>query len=1471
MKKRKYFVLVLSVFLILSLSFAYSVKSEKVRVIIYPPGNYKIKSFGIKTLENNFGIKYVRHFKKGSIIAYIDKNKIQKLKKLGYRVYRDIPVKAFLTESVPLIQANKVWKIVLNGTNVTGKGISVCVIDTGVDYTHADLGGCFGVNCKVIAGYDFVNSDSDPMDDNGHGTHVAGIIAANGYLKGVAPDAKIVAVKVLDANGNGYLTDIVSGIEWCINHSDDYNISVISMSLGTEDYHNSTYCDNDFSGEQGAYLTETINKAVGKGISVVVATGNEGNYSGISSPACIYNSTRVGATYDMDYTNSISYCLNSLCTETCTDSNPKTDNITCFTNRGGEFDIILLAPGALINSTLPNGYGEEAGTSMATPHVSGAIALIKQVNKNLKPKQIEKILNKTGKQIYDSATARYYPRIDVYEAVSKIIPKLYNPKVIPLLGNVTTVFNFTVNYTHEANISPAYVKVCIDSSCFDTSSEDKDFTNGAIFNYTTNLSYGKHEFFFEAFDGANFANTSVIHYPWVADRFWLKENEEINNTENLTGKYIISNSTTLNITKELFMKDSYVEIAKSNTLNITSYGNLTLINTSFKFFPNIWIFLKNESCNISVKSGDMNISCVKQKVKILNTSVNRTYVLIENSSVSISNSTITNITTFLINNASMIIDNSNISSLEILGNSSVKGYFSVEKVLIFPKAYFERYFPVKLVRDINLTPIDRNITLWRNESIANFSTQNGFAWVNAIFSEKNESYYLFVENYGFGMKEGKNVTLSANLDTNKNITLDIVIPKANVSLSNLYISPLTSSGIKDNTTITLNASEILKNMCILINSSSFSYYICKNNSLKWNFTWNTSKDGNYSLWINLTDFWGNKNVTKAGEIIVDNTLPEILLANLPKVVINSSKINITIFVNETNLNFSYINITSPNENFSFEFENFTSFIFTPNYTENYTLVITSLDKAGNENKKSYYFISRPEKKINLSLDIEIPAKIAFIYENSLINQTELNNTTNISLSLPDWSYNLSISFNNSAIELSDVNTSENSNVTLRIEQIYSKEFLKAFAAEVKANFSIAFVKLNYSDTAYTNDNYLSVYRCDLWNFTSEKCENQWKKINFTINRNEKIIEFNTTHFSAFAVKQEPYCGDGIVNQESEECDGSDFNGKTCKSFGYDYGNLICTNDCKISTSSCKNYEKTYSSGGGFISYAIVCKQIGEKCESDKDCCSNYCYKGFCANEIINISLICPEKIEAEEGNIELTFKLKNYGNVNVTSDVYLKNSIEKKFRVSLKPEEEKKISFEIFLEEGKHKIEIISLNDSCVIEAFISPPKIKIELLEKIKELNATLLSLNSSGKNVTDLFKILKKAYAEVKEGRYSEANALIKSLEAKIRKISQEKKIVKTKKTGKRFDIFLILITLTLFIILIVYEFYLKKLLKYKILSRKIRRLERDLEKAEIGENIKKKAKNEIKLAKFSIENDMIKLAKIHVEKAEKIISSS
>ncbi|WP_246027782.1 S8 family peptidase [Paenibacillus xylaniclasticus] len=221
-----------------------------------------------------------------------------------------------------------------------GSGVRVAVIDTGIA-KHNNLAISGGINTATGGSY---------YDDNGHGTHVAGIIAAsgaNGMQIGVAPKVSLYSVKALDKEGLGYISDIIQGINWCI----DNNIQVINMSFGL------------MPGEQSAALQEAIQKAYKKGIVIVASAGNSGpNNSRIDEPASFPEAIAVAAS-------------------------TRNDEIASFSSRGKGVDIT--APGSLIRSTvLHNGYQYMSGTSMACPHVAAGAALLLAAEGNLTPAEV---------------------------------------------------------------------------------------------------------------------------------------------------------------------------------------------------------------------------------------------------------------------------------------------------------------------------------------------------------------------------------------------------------------------------------------------------------------------------------------------------------------------------------------------------------------------------------------------------------------------------------------------------------------------------------------------------------------------------------------------------------------------------------------------------------------------------------------------------------------------------------------------------------------------------------------------------------------------------------------------------------------------------------------------------------------------------------------------------------------------------
>ena len=312
-------------------------------------------------------------------------------------VYPDREQYAVLSESGPLI-----GRPVVEAAGKTGAGIGIAVIDTGVDYTHPDLGDsptpAAFPNAKVVAGYDFVNSDSVPMDDNGHGTYVSSIAAGTGSVyRGIAPGAHIIALKVLDNTGLGYSTDIIAALQWCVTNKDAYNIKVANLSLSdSAEWQDPTQCDADPEGE-------AVSTAVANGIVVAVAAGNEEYTGGIGMPACVTDAVAVGASWD---------------------SGPDVDKPAYFSNRGELLDVY--APGIWITAARWSGdpfgsglYTTEAGTSSATPHVSGAAALLFEIlGPGATPSDIAARLKRTGVQIVDPSTGVATPRINLVAAMN---------------------------------------------------------------------------------------------------------------------------------------------------------------------------------------------------------------------------------------------------------------------------------------------------------------------------------------------------------------------------------------------------------------------------------------------------------------------------------------------------------------------------------------------------------------------------------------------------------------------------------------------------------------------------------------------------------------------------------------------------------------------------------------------------------------------------------------------------------------------------------------------------------------------------------------------------------------------------------------------------------------------------------------------------------------------------------------------
>jgi thermitase len=267
---------------------------------------------------------------------------------------------------LPKIQANYAWDIHTGGSTAT-----IAIVDTGVDIQHSDL------SSKIVAGYDFVNNDTNADDDQGHGTHCAGIAAATGNNSyqgtGVSMGARIMPVKVLSSTGSGTTSNIIKGVDFAKNNG----AHIISMSLG--------------GGGYSQAFQDSINSAWSAGKVVIAAAGNNGNTT-VQYPAGYANVISVAAT-------------------------TSTDAKASFSTYGSWVDVA--APGASIYATA-NGGGMTtmSGTSMATPVVAGLAALLKSKNTAASATAIRDRIFNTTDRITGTGSYWYYGRVNAYKAVN---------------------------------------------------------------------------------------------------------------------------------------------------------------------------------------------------------------------------------------------------------------------------------------------------------------------------------------------------------------------------------------------------------------------------------------------------------------------------------------------------------------------------------------------------------------------------------------------------------------------------------------------------------------------------------------------------------------------------------------------------------------------------------------------------------------------------------------------------------------------------------------------------------------------------------------------------------------------------------------------------------------------------------------------------------------------------------------------
>jgi len=305
---------------------------------------------------------------------------------------------------------------------VLGTGVKVAVCDTGVDYTHPELAS------RYKGGYDYQNSDADPRDDNGHGTHVAGTIAAVNEglgIIGVAPQVDLYAVKVLGSTGSGSFSTIIAALDWCLANG----IQVANFSLGS-------------STDPGTTTKAAFDNAAAKGLIICCSAGNSGSGANtVGFPAQYPSVIAVAAT-------------------------TSTDGYATYSSTGPAVDIA--APGSSIYSCkMGGGYTTMSGTSMACPHATGACALIlsagiTDTNGNGLRDEVQSLLQSTAVDLGTTGFDNYYGygRIAVDAALTTLAggtaptPSRFDPPS-NLTGSATGT-TVKLNWTDNSNVETGF-------------------------------------------------------------------------------------------------------------------------------------------------------------------------------------------------------------------------------------------------------------------------------------------------------------------------------------------------------------------------------------------------------------------------------------------------------------------------------------------------------------------------------------------------------------------------------------------------------------------------------------------------------------------------------------------------------------------------------------------------------------------------------------------------------------------------------------------------------------------------------------------------------------------------------------------------------------------------------------------------------------------------------------------------------
>ena len=375
---------------------------------------------------------------------------VEAISQLPYvkKVHNDDEIKLDLDESIQIIEADQVWI----DYGIYGDSIVVGILDTGIDYMHPALGGGIGDGYKVIGGYNFYDHNDFVMDEIGHGTHVAGIVAADGLdIKGVAPHALLYSLKVFGEYGWTFSSIIVAAIEASIdpNGDGDYSdkLDVVNISLGKS------------QGSPSDWECIAIENATNFGVIFCISAGNNGEQGtqSIGTPGTALSAITVGAS-------------------------DKNDSRASFSSIGPNNEVFsikpdLLAPGIDIYSTfLENSYEHKNGTSMAAPHVAGVCALLKQMHPEWNPSQLKSAILLSAEDIGDEVLKQGSGRLNALKAFGLNVlvePAQINFGIIDPVVQIYTTID-TLKFTNISDVEQN-ITIC-----------DSEFMDGIQINSSVN-------------------------------------------------------------------------------------------------------------------------------------------------------------------------------------------------------------------------------------------------------------------------------------------------------------------------------------------------------------------------------------------------------------------------------------------------------------------------------------------------------------------------------------------------------------------------------------------------------------------------------------------------------------------------------------------------------------------------------------------------------------------------------------------------------------------------------------------------------------------------------------------------------------------------------------------------------------------------------------------------------------------------